>query len=72
MEKLTVELAKKEVQYIDSIKYDDEVAHSREDDLYSLFIECVSENMYETIEEMQQIAKEILKTNDIDFARWCA
>lgn len=72
MEKLTVDIAKKEVQFIDSIKLDDEAAHSIEDDLYSLFIECVSENMYETIEEMQQVAKEILKTKDIEFARWCA
>ena len=47
---------------------DDELAHSFEDSLYCDFAMMVAHSD----SEFSEIAKEICKTMDIDFARWCA
>jgi hypothetical protein len=59
---------------IDRIKAcagDDESAHSQEDGLMRDFIEfiAISEGCDPGINDM---AHEVLKTDDIEFARWCA
>lgn len=47
-----------------------ESQHSKEDDLYRDFVEYVSRcKSYRGLREM---AKEILKTKDMKFERWCA
>jgi hypothetical protein len=61
--------AVKRVQQVEAIKGDDERAHSMEDRLYFDFVYHVSE--YGNI-KLREIAKEILKTKDIRFDRWCA
>ena len=48
---------------------DDERAHDDEDQLYIAFVKAVAESDLESWNEM---AKEVLKTHDIKFARWCA
>jgi hypothetical protein len=50
-------------------KFDDEGAHSREDELREDFIKYVAAHGDKKLKEM---AEEILKTSDMDFARWCA
>jgi hypothetical protein len=57
------------IEEIESNKRDDQRAHSEEDRLREDFIVFIAENGNKKLSEM---AREIMKTNDIDFARWCA
>ena len=59
----------KRVQSIRNSAGDDERAHRMEDALYTDFIKHVSETGNKALRE---IADEILKTGEINFARWCA
>ena len=52
-------------------KMDDESAHSQEDRLRGLVLEDIASGKY-TKEECQIFAKEVLKTREIKFERWCA
>ncbi|WP_291078988.1 hypothetical protein [Empedobacter sp. UBA6305] len=70
LEKLTKEMAIKEVADIRSIALDDEAAHSTEDSLHYWFICCVAAGMYEK-EEAIEVANIVKSTSEIDFARWC-
>ena len=71
LDKLTKEIALKEVENIKSIAADDEAAHSKEDSLHLWFIACVAAGMYKK-EEVVEVANIVKSTSDIDFARWCA
>ena len=53
---------------IKAIKHDDEVAHSKEDDLHREFIQAVAESDH----PLAEVAKVVLTTEEIRFARWCA
>ena len=57
------------VKNIEKVKGDAEVAHSMEDEMYRMFVEWVSNTG--TVEQTQ-MAKELLKTKEINFPRWCA
>jgi hypothetical protein len=67
--KLTLEKIKKTIKYIESVADDSEKAHSVEDLLYYDFVRAVAN---EDCEDIVICAKEILKTYDIKFLRWCA
>ena len=54
---------------IEKRKDDDEAAHEMEDALYEKFIQHVASSGNKRLSEL---AKLCLKTQDIDFARWCA
>lgn len=71
LEKLTREMAMKEVADIRKFASDDETAHSNEDSLHYWFICCVAAGMYEK-EESEEVANIVKSTSKIDFARWCA
>jgi hypothetical protein len=71
LEKLTKEMAIKEVDNIRNIASDDEIAHSKEDSLHYWFICCVAAGMYEK-DEAIEVANIVKSTSKIDFARWCA
>ena len=62
---MTLEEIKNRIERIKDVIDDDEVAHIREDGLYFEFIESLAK-------EGNERAKEILKTRDLDFGRWCA
>ena len=47
---------------------DDEAAHDNEDTLYSDFVKAVADA---SLQGWSQMAKEVLKTKDIHFQRWC-
>lgn len=66
---MTLEMIRDKVEHIREISGDDERAHSNEDSLREDFIKYVAESGNKKLSEM---ANEILKTNKIDFARWCA
>lgn len=72
LQKLTKEIAISEVSYIHHISRDDEAAHSSEDSLHRWFIECVAANLYDSIEEMVEVANIVKSTSEIDFNRWYA
>jgi hypothetical protein len=71
LEKLTKEMAIKEVADIRNIASDDEAAHSNEDSLHYWFICCVAAGMYKK-DEAVEVANIVKSTSEIDFARWCA
>lgn len=52
---------------INKLKQDDEVAHSLEDELYRRVLFMIANNHPMSSE----LAKEVLKTGDIEFSRWC-
>ena len=57
------------VAKISSVSGDDEVAHGMEDDLYEEFVRYVALAGPSVLSE---IAKKVLSTKELDFARWCA
>jgi hypothetical protein len=66
---MKIEDVKKCVAAIEAMKDDDESAHDAEAALYASFIQHVAETAGGELAEM---AREVLKTSDIEFARWCA
>ena len=56
------------IAQICEIRGDDERAHSREDLLYQEFVKYIAKRK----DYLGKMAREILKTQKIDFARWCA
>ena len=68
-EQMDLKHIQKIIKQIKNQAGDDEGAHSLEDDLYHNFIEWLSQTRKDDIGIM---AKEIIKTEKIDFARWCA
>lgn len=47
---------------------DDEAAHAAEDDLHTDVLKAIADGAPNSAE----LAREALRTKDIDFARWCA
>jgi len=66
---MTLEEIKDQITKIDSVKRDDEVAHSMEDDLYYAFVDYLAEY---AIEPYKTLAIELRKVRDIQFDRWHA
>ena len=60
---------KQKIDEIAASQWDDEAAHSLEDNLYFDFVKHVSEV---ADGELKDTALEVLKTKELDFARWCA
>jgi hypothetical protein len=66
---MDLEYIKLEVANIEAMKGDDESAHAAEDVLRAGFIALVAEV---GSPELAEMAREVLKTDEIDFCRWCA
>ena len=66
---MNLEYVKQQVAKIDAMKADDESAHSAEDALRAEFIALVAEV---GSQELAEMAREVLKTDEIEFSRWCA
>jgi hypothetical protein len=67
-EKLTVEDIKRRVAKIDAEKDDDETAHGSEDQLWEDVLKAIADGA----EDPAALAREALKTRDIEFSRWRA
>ncbi len=65
---MKLEDIKKSIEEIKTEAGDDEMQHGLEDALYVAFIRFISESK----SPYKDMAKEILKTEDLDFSRWCA
>ena len=65
---MTVDEVIKQVAKIESCKGDDEVAHSAEDRLHRSVLQAIRRGH----PEGRELAREALKTLDIEFCRWCA
>ena len=72
MEKLTRKKALGIVKFIENYSDDPERAHTLEDRLFTDFIHCVANNMYDDINEASNVAEVVSRTSKIDFPRWCA
>ena len=66
---MNLEYIKQQVAKIEAMKEDDEAAHSAEDGLRAEFIALVAEV---GSPELAAMAREVLRTDDIEFARFCA
>ena len=58
---------KDNLNYLNDIKDDNESAHGFEDSMYVAFVQYIAD---EYKGELAKMAKELLKSHDIDFARW--
>lgn len=63
---------KKRIKKIEEYKFDDEIAHSYEDDLFYDFVNAIKNGKYETKEEIVKASEEIYKVRKISFSRWHA
>ena len=68
---MTEQEALSAIEMIKRMAADDEMAHRREDDLREEFIRSVEDGSLRG-KKARKIAKIILSSNDIKFARWCA
>lgn len=66
---MTLDDVKKRVADIAAMAGDAEVAHSAEDGLYLELLEAIADSK---CEDPQGCAAEAVKTQAIDFERWCA
>lgn len=58
------------IEVIRDLAYDDELAHAREDALWFAFIKSIADGTFEG--DIQKGAQAAMKSDTIDFARWCA
>ena len=63
---------KQRIAEIEHCKNDNEMAHTYEDHLFYDFVEAVKDEKYKTRKEIIEVAAELFKVRDIDFARWHA
>lgn len=68
---MNLEYIKQSLKDLEKISDDDEMAHSVEDSMYQDFVDFVSKGDFDK-SELIKMSKELLKSQDIDFARWCA
>ncbi|WP_131501286.1 hypothetical protein [Lactobacillus crispatus] len=66
---MNVSEAKEWVNDIKDSRRDFEMAHCLEDELYLKILREIADG---TCEDPQQVAKEAIKTQDINFPRYCA
>ena len=64
---MTIKEVKIRYNKIKSIMYDDEAAHSAEDNLYMDVLQHIANGGSDAVE----IAKIALETKNLDFSRWC-
>ncbi|MBD3861399.1 hypothetical protein IEE86_16865 [Bacillus sp. 28A-2] len=64
---MTVDEVKERVEDIRQIAFDDEAAHGMEDDLYNDVLGAIANGAGNP----EKLASEALKTQDIEFYRWC-
>ena len=72
MENYKIKRVNEVKKWVDSIKdsrRDFEAAHVLEDELYLKILRGIAAG---TCEDPQQVAKEVIKTQDINFPRYCA
>ena len=67
---MTLEEIRWRVGQIEASKRDYEKAHGMEDDLYANFIKYIAS--LKNCHGLPAMAKELLKTQDISFVRYCA
>lgn len=68
---MNLEYIKQSLKDLEEIRGDDEIAHSVEDSMYQDFVEFISKGDFDK-SELIEMAKELLKSQDINFSRWCA
>ncbi|WP_024427708.1 hypothetical protein [Bacillus safensis] len=64
---MTVDDVQERVEVIRQIALDDEAAHGMEDELYIDVLEAIANGA----DNPEKLAAEALKTQDIEFYRWC-
>lgn len=66
---MNIQTIKNQVAQIYEERHDDKIAHIHEDDLHEEFISYIASGDFG---ELSIMAKEVLKTQAIAFARWCS
>lgn len=67
-EAMTVDEVREAVALIATMTHDDEAAHSNEDTLWENVLRAIADG----VPHPEALAKEALKTVNLDFSRWCA
>jgi len=67
---MKLEQIKEKISTIETVKNDDEMAHTYEDELFYKFVKAIKDRKYETKEEIEKLAKEVYKVRSIEFSRW--
>jgi hypothetical protein len=67
---MDLEIVKKIIATIESCKYNDEMAHILEDDLFYKFVNAIKDGKYKTKKEIIEVANEVYKVRAIEFGRW--
>lgn len=60
-----------QVKHIESIKDDDEAAHSEEDNVYLAILESIASGAI-SADEAKECCRVAIETQKITFSRWCA
>ena len=69
---MTIEYIKEVIEDINDNRTDIDVAHQIEDQLRQDFLTAIVNNKYKSIEELKEVAKEVLRSNEIITHRWYA
>jgi hypothetical protein len=69
---MDIEEVKRRIEEVErfSSVHDDEVAHSKEDDLHQAVLRHIADHCSDL--ECRELAIAALKTIDLKFSRWCA
>jgi hypothetical protein len=67
---MKVEDAKKIVLKVEEIQSDNEAAHEIEDEAINSFISSIKNGKYNTLSDVEEVAKELYKLQEIDYERW--
>lgn len=65
---MDIDQVRDRVRHIDALSRDDEGAHAEEDTLHQNVLQAIADGA----DNPAALAEEALKTQNIDFARWCA
>lgn len=67
---MNLQEVKDRILTIEDNKYDNEMAHLYEDELFYEFVGAIKDGEYKTKKEIVEVATELLKVRDIKFIRW--
>lgn len=69
---MTLQQVKQRLAEIERLKDDDETAHILEDNLFYSFVNSIQQGKYKTMQEVVEVANEVMKVKEIEFERWFA
>ena len=69
-DKLTKKEVTGRIKRISEMPGESDLQHCMESVLYHDFVTCITKGEYKTKKEIENIAKELIKVNELDYERW--